>query len=481
MLFMSRQDRERLNLTEVLLACDCRSPQGRRLKAAHHYYGPGEREALEKELSTIETLVDFCHRHPKELQDALGLLTHFRDLRGTVAGLEKRRLLDVTELFEIKQAIRLLRKLSEIPYLFEKTGLTIKPLKEIESLLDPKGQGTSGFYLYDEYSEKLAALRQERATLEQQMEDRPEEAEKILTLRAKIIRLEEKEETRVRRMLCDALTPFTPSLSENLEAVGQLDFSLAKARLAIHWGAPKPDILENGETIILVQFFHPLIEEQLLSRGSSYERQTVAIGKGSTVLSGPNMGGKSVTLKALTLSMALIHMGYFPPCDYAASPLFDSISYSSDHFDTTKKGLSSFASEIVWLREEVARQKEQYCFCVIDEPCRGTNPEEAKALVGALCRFFAKGTGCLVIATHYPTPEGPAIAHLRIRGITEEVLLSVTGGTRGQLTDEEAIRRIESLMDYSIETVEEAAPIPKGALKLSEWLGMDRDFLALVE
>ena len=57
----------------------------------------------------------------------------------------------------------------------------------------------------------------------------------------------------------------------------------------------------------------------------------------------------------------------------------------------------------------------------------------------------------------------------------------MTGGTRGQLTDEEAIRRIESLMDYSIETVEEAAPIPKGALKLSEWLGMDRDFLALVE
>ena len=479
MLIMSRQERERLGLAEALQSCDCRSPQGRRLKSAHRYYGRSEGQALEQEFLAVEQLIDFCRRYPKELAEALHVLSHFRDLQGTLGGLQKHRLLDVTELFEIKQAAGLLKELIHIQHLTEKSGITLTAQTEIEQLLDPEGLGTSGFYLYDAYSAELATLRRERALIEQQIEAGTDDNKSLLAARSLIVDKEEKEERRVRRTLCDALMPFASELSDHLEKVGQIDFRLAKARLALVWGARRPTLLASGETVILEQFYHPKIEAELQTRGSAYERQTIAIARGTTVLSGPNMGGKSVTLKAVTLAMALIHLGYFPPASYAATPLFDAISYSSDHFDTTKKGLSSFASEMVRLRDDIERAKERYCFYVIDEPCRGTNPEEATALVAALSRFYATRQGCLMMATHYPTPEGEGVRHLRIRGIMEDALSLVTGDPAKQLTDEEAISRIESLMDYTIISANGQTPIPQSALQLALWLGMDREFLDL--
>ncbi len=480
MLIASRQDRERLGLAQALEACRCYSPQGRRLKAAYRYYSPEEKGLLEAELTAIDRLSDFVKNKKAELLDIQGLLAHLRDLRGSLAGLKKGRLLDITELFELKQTARLIRKLADHQVPAEKAGVTLKALPELESLLDPSGLGTSGFYLYDDYSPRLAQVRRERSLLENRLEGGLGDRPALLAERRRLIEEEEKEEGIVRRRLCEAIRPYEVPLQENLDQAGQLDFRLAKAGLALHWGASRPILLEAGERAILEEFHHPVIEGHLLARGGVYVRQTLAVEKGSTVLSGPNMGGKSVTLKALTLSLVLLHLGYFPPAAYLASPLFDFVSYSSDHLDTTKRGLSSFASEMVSLRDLVDRSRKARGFLVIDEPCRGTNPREATALIGALCRFFARGPGSLVLATHYPIPAGDGIRHIRIKGIQEEALRAVLGAGPRQVTDPEAIRRIEALMDYSLEAVEGDALPQEGAIRLARWLGMDEEVLDLL-
>ncbi|HZK28631.1 MAG TPA: hypothetical protein VFD19_00265, partial [Clostridia bacterium] len=144
MLIISRQDRERLGLAQALDACHCRSPQGRRLKAKHTFYGPEDKDLLEKELSAIDRLIDYSKRHPTAVRNAHALLGHFRDLRETARGLGKRRLLDITELFELKQALRLLKNLCDQATLVERADVVIKALPEAESLLDPGKRGTSG-------------------------------------------------------------------------------------------------------------------------------------------------------------------------------------------------------------------------------------------------------------------------------------------------------------------------------------------------
>jgi hypothetical protein len=192
------------------------------------------------------------------------------------------------------------------------------------------------------------------------------------------------------------------------------------------------------------------------------------------------MGGKSVALKSMTLALVLIQLGYYPSATASATPLYDFISYSSDHLDTTKRGLSTFGNEIVRIRDDASRARKERGLVVMDEPCRGTNPEEATALVGALARFYGKQQGSFVISTHYRVPAGDGIAHVRIRGIQSEAL-DVIASEGIPESDRDAIRRIEALMDYRIERVEGDASVPTDAIRIAELLGLDGDILAFID
>lgn len=482
MLRINRQDRERLGLSQTLEDCHCVTPQGRRLKSGHRYYGPGDRSLLEAELAAVERLTDYLKHHPREAKIALGHLSQLPELRGTLTRLSSKRTLDLSEFFEIKQAVRLVHKLLTLPLLLEKAGLSLTALPELESLLDPQGLGSSGFYLYDDYSPHLAELRQARARLEEQLEASPEKDRSILMdQRSQLVLEEDKEEARIRKTLSLKIAPFSDRLAGNLESAGQLDFRLAKAELAHKWGAARPDLLEEGATLILEQFYHPVIEAHLQARGAAYQRQTVTIPQGTTVLTGANMGGKSVTLKAMALSVTLIHLGYFPPAAYSACPLFTFVSYSSDYFDTTRRGLSTFASELVKIRDDLKQAGQGPGFIVLDEPFRGTSPGEATALVKALVLIYAGLPGALVMATHYEAPSGDGIRHLRLKGFLTEDLDEIMAGFKGESADEELIRRIESLTDFSIEAVELPTQAWSGAFRLAAWLGLDQNFLDMLE
>jgi DNA mismatch repair protein MutS2 len=206
MLIISRHDEERLGLPQVLDACRCYSPQGRRLKAKRAFYAPSDRSALAREFDAIELLIVFLHEHPTDVRRAAVTLGRFRDLVGTLSGLEKRRPLEVTELFEIKQALQLFRELSAMEPLLHAASVEVTAMPEAEALLDPGDRKTSGFYLYDEYSPRLAELRRRRFSVERQMESGDSsQRESLLAERASLVAEEEREEAVVRARLTDAL------------------------------------------------------------------------------------------------------------------------------------------------------------------------------------------------------------------------------------------------------------------------------------
>ena len=135
----------------------------------------------------------------------------------------------------------------------------------------------------------------------------------------------------------------------------------------------------------------------------------------------------------------------------------------------------------------------------MDEPCRGTNPAEAAAIVNAMCKTYGRSESSFFIATHYPVSSQPGIRFYQVKGIRPEVLHQLppyqersasdqqevsepkTGITTlvkvDQREDLTRVRRIQNLMDYRLEKIDGTHAVPSGAIKIAELLGVDEALL----
>lgn len=121
-----------------------------------------------------------------------------------------------------------------------------------------------------------------------------------------------------------------------------------------------------------------------------------------TLLTGPNMSGKSTLLKAIAISVYLGHTGLAVPASKAIMPFFDSISVAINLTDSIVSGYSHFMMEVTTLKnvlEDAAKSKK--CFAVFDELFRGTNIEDALEISGSTIRGLANFPKCIfLISTH---------------------------------------------------------------------------------
>jgi DNA mismatch repair protein MutS len=178
--------------------------------------------------------------------------------------------------------------------------------------------------------------------------------------------------------------------------------SLAKGIVKHHFVFPSftsspshstfPSFSKGGLSI--KNFYHPLLKRPV--RNSIDTRENV------TLITGPNMSGKSTLLKAIGLCVHLAHLGLAVPAEKCDLPFFDVISVAIDLNDDLLSGYSHFMSEIKNLKHIVveARQSRK-CFAIFDELFRGTNAEDALAIskttIEGLAQFH---DSCFFISTH---------------------------------------------------------------------------------
>ena len=135
----------------------------------------------------------------------------------------------------------------------------------------------------------------------------------------------------------------------------------------------------------------------------------------------------------------------------------------------------------------------------MDEPCRGTNPSDATAIVQALCNVYGKSNSTFLIATHYHVRKSSGIRFYQVRGISPDALAELATyryssvdpieteanipATASNLTvimkheDLTRVRRIQNLMDYRIEEIDGVNQSSSGAIKIAELLGVDEELL----
>jgi DNA mismatch repair protein MutS2 len=220
-------------------------------------------------------------------------------------------------------------------------------------------------------------------------------------LNNRIVQLEEEEAAEIARILLELtelLRTARGPIEFAAESLGHLDSIFCRGRYARKFDCAMPRFSEQ-QTLRLVAARNPVLEDSLGRQGRKTVPITLSLGGGENVMviSGPNTGGKTVTLKTAGLAVLAAQCGIPVLADEAELALFDQVLVDIGDEQSITADLSTFSAHVVNLKRmlDVATPNS---LVLVDEMGTGTAPEEGAALAVAMLEEF-RGRGCLTIAT----------------------------------------------------------------------------------
>lgn len=436
--------------------------------------GPGDRMEIQRQLNNIQAIVS----HPdcrKELQQLQRIFMGMKMVRPTAKKCLEADL-NAIELFEIKrfllQTAEMLPLFAAIRPVLQLSGIALQNTEEALQILDPEGNRVASFHISDTMSPTLAAVRREKRALEAQI--REEATQDLLTRRSRLAGEEELEEMRIHAQMSKALRPHIPAILANMDAIADLDLTVEKARIAMVYGASCPELTQRN--LEITDMVNPRIIDLLANQGKTFTPISIALAPGATVITGANMGGKSVALKTIALNILLVHCGFFPFAASAKMPLFDGLHIISEDLESIDRGLSSFGGEMVRFNRMAEQIAQGFHFVLLDEFARGTNPHEGAAIVRSVTRYLNGRNAISVLATHYDHVADVAIAHYQVAGLRDLDWEKLAQQLRGVSPDDGA-KRITAYMNYGLFPVRHHLDCPRDALHICRLLGMPAEIL----
>ncbi|MDB9491490.1 endonuclease MutS2 [Dolichospermum circinale CS-534/05] len=233
-----------------------------------------------------------------------------------------------------------------------------------------------------------------------------------------IIRKEQTEAEAIRRTLTEKVAEVTPDLERLLAIVTTLDLAVAKSRYSFWIGANPPRFVnpEENEIITLRNLRHPLLVwQQQHEQGNPVVPVDLLISPQIRVvtITGPNTGGKTVTLKTLGLAAVMAKVGLFIPArEPVEMPWFRQILADIGDEQSLQQSLSTFSGHIRRISRilEALEPGENdfsplainyQSLVLLDEVGAGTDPAEGSALAIALLKYLANHTQLTMASTHF--------------------------------------------------------------------------------
>jgi DNA mismatch repair protein MutS2 len=228
-----------------------------------------------------------------------------------------------------------------------------------------------------------------------------------------LVRLLDDELAEIHRILLEMTRHIGQQAEEilaSLDVLSELELQFAKARFAEEYncvsvqlsGSQQPPCGDSRPRLLLHNARHPLLERNLKLKGLSVVPITVELegSRRQLVITGPNTGGKTVTLKTIGLLALMAQSGIPVPADRAEMPVFDAVLADIGDYQSIEQNLSTFSAHVTNI-DFISRTATTQSLVLLDELGSATDPEEGAALAVAIASHFSR-VGCMtVISTHH--------------------------------------------------------------------------------
>lgn len=213
---------------------------------------------------------------------------------------------------------------------------------------------------------------------------------------------EKREEFRILRELTHELRSYKPILESYENALGYVEFTFAKARYAMQVNAHKP-LISREKEVKLFEAFHPVLLDQNRKEGKATIPMSLELDhrKRILVISGPNAGGKSVSLKTFGLLQIMFQSGMLITAEgHSQMGIFKQLFVDIGDDQSIAYELSTYSSRLVKMKNFLVRAHKNTLF-FIDEFGTGSDPELGGAIAETILEELGKSKAYGVITTHY--------------------------------------------------------------------------------
>jgi len=244
------------------------------------------------------------------------------------------------------------------------------------------------------------------------------EPQVIVTMNNELTRMEAEERAEIERILSELSSRVAEnhySLSNNQKLLVEMDLISAKGRLAVMQKAEMPEISNDG-LLMLKKARHPFIDKEKVVPVD------VIVGGGynALIITGPNTGGKTVTLKTVGLLSMMMQTGlHIPASSGSRMPVFRDIFADIGDEQSIEQNLSTFSSHMKNI-VEITQNADEGSLVLLDELGAGTDPAEGAALAIAVIEDITGKNAELLATTHYTELKKYAVSADNVENASKE-------------------------------------------------------------
>lgn len=283
-----------------------------------------------------------------------------------------------------------------------------------------------------------------------------------IDLNNELVRLREEEQrevARILRELTEVLRTNGPQIQALVAAIARLDLLFAKAGFASDFDCVIPRFsAERDRRLVLKDARHPLLQDVLRRQKKPILPISLSLDEKQRTLliSGPNTGGKTVSMKTVGLLALMAQTALPVPAMEAEFPLFEQVLAEIGDQQSIQESLSSFSGHIARVREMLETVTPQ-SLVLLDELGRATDPEEGGALGVAILETFRAHGAFTLASTH--------LLALKIFGATTEGVVNASMGFNEQTLQPTYVLQL-------------GAPGKSAGLEIASRLGLSEDLIA---